>query len=84
MFLRLGACEIRLGSCPDALAPGTLGDHSYFAYVEVDDLVSLHRRLVERGADLIFAPKEEPWGMREMAVRTPDGHRLMLAARSDE
>ncbi len=81
VFLRLGACDVRLGSCPDAIPPGALGDHSYFAYIEVDNLAGLHQRLVAEGAGLIFAPKDQPWGMREMAVRTPDGHRILFARR---
>jgi hypothetical protein len=23
-------------------------------------------------------PRDEPWGMRELALRSPDGHRFML------
>jgi catechol 2,3-dioxygenase-like lactoylglutathione lyase family enzyme len=79
VFLRGGACDLRLGSCPDALPPRELGDHSYFAYLVVDDLAAVHDRLVERDADLLFPPVDQPWGMREVGVRTPDGHRFMVA-----
>jgi catechol 2,3-dioxygenase-like lactoylglutathione lyase family enzyme len=78
-FLRRGACGLRLGSCPDAIDPRNLGDHQYFAYVEIDDVDRYHAEIVAKGADLLFAPTTQPWGMREMGVRTPDGHRLMFA-----
>ena len=77
-FLKSGACRIRLGECPDAPAVQALGDHQYFAFLHVDDVNGLHRRLSEAGARILKPPTDEPWGMREMAVRTPDGHRFMV------
>ena len=83
VFLRNGTGDLRLGSCPDALPPVQLGDHSYFAYIEVDDATVLHDRVSADGGDaVLFAPVDQPWGMREMGVRTPDGHRLVFAQRS--
>jgi len=76
-FLRDG-CFIMAGECPDALPPGRLGDHSYFAYLEVDDADRLHDELVARGAQLIKPLRTEPWGMREFGIRTEDGHRIMF------
>ena len=79
VFLRRGACVLRLGSCPDAIAPRDLGDHRYFGYIEVDDLDAYHAEISARNAELLFPPTSQPWGMREMGVRTPDGHRVMFA-----
>lgn len=78
-FVRDG-CFIMAGECPDALSPGALGDHSYFAYVEVDDVDRLHDEVVARGASLIKPLRDEPWAMREFGIRTVDGHRIMFGA----
>jgi uncharacterized glyoxalase superfamily protein PhnB len=56
-----------------------LGDHSYFAYLTVDDVDALHAEFVGRGAIILHAASDKPWGQREMAVATPDGHRMMFA-----
>ena len=80
-FVRSGACTLRFGSCPGALPPADLGDHGYFGYFEVAKINDLHDRLAERSVDVISPPSDRPWGMREMGIRTPDGHRVMLAER---
>jgi catechol 2,3-dioxygenase-like lactoylglutathione lyase family enzyme len=77
-FVRRGACHIMLGECPDAIPPADLGDHQYFAYIYVDDLHRYHAEIKDKGADIISGPEDKSWGMREMAVRTPDGHRVMF------
>jgi uncharacterized glyoxalase superfamily protein PhnB len=66
------------GECRDALPATELGDHSYFAYLEVDDIDRLHEDVVAKGAALIKELRDEPWGMREFGVRTVDGHRIMF------
>jgi len=71
-------CSIMAGECRDALPPRELGDHSYFAYFVVDDLDAMHDRLVAANAEILKPPRAEPWGMRELALRTADGHRIML------
>lgn len=80
-FLERDGITIRLGECPGAIAPADLGDHSYFAYLYVDDIDALHAEITPRGADIIAPPTSHPWGMREMPVRTIDGHRIMFAQR---
>src|SRR5215208_5586066 len=77
MYLR-GSCRVMAGECPDALPATELGDHSYFAYLTVDDLEELHRKLIAAGAEIVKALCTEPWGMREFGVRTVDGHRIMF------
>lgn len=72
------ACHILAGECPDALPPAQLGDHSYFAYVLVEDLDSFFAEVTARGAQLTKPPRDEPWGMREFGIRTADGHRMMF------
>jgi uncharacterized glyoxalase superfamily protein PhnB len=77
-WLQRDACVIMAGECPDALPPAQLGDHSYFAYVEVDDIDALHADVAARGAEISKPLRDEPWGMREFGVRTVDGHRMMF------
>lgn len=71
---------VGLGECANEPAASTLGDHSYVAYVTVDDVDALYDELRERGASIPAAPATKPWGMREFAVRTPDGHRMTFGA----
>ena len=78
LFYRCGDCMIMAGECPDALPPAQLGDHSYFAYLHVDDVDAEHERVRAAGATIIKPLRGEPWGMREFAVRTIDGFRIMF------
>lgn len=77
MYVR-DACRIMAGECPDAMPVAELGDHSYFAYLVVDDVDALHATVAAAGADVVRALVTEPWGMREFGVRTIDGHRIMF------
>lgn len=75
-------CVIMAGECPDALPPRDLGDHSWFAYIEVDGIDELHDDVVTRGVEVISALKDEPWQMREFGIRTADGHRIKFGSPS--
>ncbi|HVY60280.1 MAG TPA: VOC family protein, partial [Planctomycetota bacterium] len=72
------ACTILAGACPDAPPAASIGDHSYFAYLVVDDADAELARALAAGARVTKAIRDEPWGMREFGVRTVDGHRIML------
>jgi len=74
-FIR-GDCFIMAGECPDALPPRELGDHSWFAYIEVDGIDAFHDEIVGRGAEIISPIADQAWGMREFGLRTVDGHRI--------
>ncbi len=78
VFCRADAIAFMLGRCPDATPASEIGDHSYLAYLRTDDVDALHRQAIAAGADVTKAPVDEPWGMREMALRSPDGHRFMV------
>jgi uncharacterized glyoxalase superfamily protein PhnB len=77
-FCRAGEVTFMLGRCPDVPAAADLGDHSYVAYLHVDDVDAFHERAVAAGSEVLKAPQDEPWGMRELALRSPDGHRFTL------
>jgi catechol 2,3-dioxygenase-like lactoylglutathione lyase family enzyme len=80
--LTRGEVRLMLGHCPGALSPGEIGDHSYFAYIVVEDVGALHAELVGKSAIILHPPIDRPWGKREMGVATPDGHRIMFAQTS--
>ena len=78
LFYTSGDCMIMAGECPDALPPSQLGDHSYFAYLQVEDIDVFHQSVREAGAQICKDLREEPWGMREFGLVTADGHRIMF------
>jgi catechol 2,3-dioxygenase-like lactoylglutathione lyase family enzyme len=62
LFYTLGDCTIMAGECPDAIPPSELGDHSYFAYMEVDDIDPFYRLVAAAGAKICKTIRSEPWG----------------------
>jgi len=77
-FMERDGCRIQLGECPDAIPAGETGDHSYFCYLYVDDATGLYAHAKHEKAEIIKEIRDEPWGVREFALRTPDGHRIMI------
>ncbi len=77
LFERDG-CQIMAGHCADSIPAKELGDHSYFAYLVVDNADKYFADILEKGAEVIKPLKSEPWGMREFGVRTNEGHRIMF------
>ncbi len=77
IFEREG-CQIMAGHCPESISPGDLGDHSYFAYIVVDDASAYYREFGSKNAEFIKHLRDEPWRMREFGIRTIDGHRIMF------
>jgi predicted enzyme related to lactoylglutathione lyase len=71
-------CRVMAGECRDAMPVADTGYHSYFAYLVVDDADAWHARVTAAGADICKPIASEPWQMREFAVRTVDGHRIMI------
>jgi catechol 2,3-dioxygenase-like lactoylglutathione lyase family enzyme len=74
-----GEVRVMIGRCPDALAVRALGDHNYFGFLATDDVDALHAEFAAKGALIRSAPADKRWGWREMAVATPEGHRMMFA-----
>ena len=71
--------RLMLGRCPESLPATALGDHSYFGFFATNDVDALHAEFSARGARIISGPTDKPWGWREMAVGSPEGHRMMFA-----
>ena len=78
IFVRRDNCMIMLGECPDDMPASQLGCHNYFAYLRVDDVNAYHAQLQEKGVTPLSPLADEPWGMREFSIVTPDGHRIRI------
>jgi uncharacterized glyoxalase superfamily protein PhnB len=40
----------------------------------VDDVDAVYKTCMEQGIEVTWPPTDEPWGVREMHIRHPDGH----------
>ena len=78
LFYSSGDCTIMAGECPDAIPPSQLGDHSYFAYLQVEEIDSLYKSVRAASAQICKTIRDEPWQMREFGLITGDGHRIMF------
>ena len=81
-----GECEVFLcqdgqGGRGKSALPMTSGpqgddgaDKGVWMSIWVDDVDSIHRHCLAQGLEVTWPPTDEPWGVREMHVRHPDGH----------
>ena len=77
-FLSRGACQLRIGDCPDAQPISTCQDHSWFAYLHVHEAAALYQEFIGKNVTIWQRLADKPWGMREFAIATPDGHRIVF------
>lgn len=75
-FLTRDAFRVMLGECVDERPASELGNHSYYAYWNVEGVDDLYREFEAKGALLTSKPMNKPWGLREFTLKTPDGHRI--------
>ena len=47
------------------------------------DIDGLHAHVLAQGGTVLLAPTDQPWGLREIVVQAPGGHRLVLGAEID-
>ena len=80
LFYTCGNCTIMAGECRDAIHPSQLGDHSYYAYLEVENINDYYATVCAAGAKISKKIRDEPWGTREFGLVTVDGHRIMFAS----
>ncbi|WP_435005201.1 bleomycin resistance family protein [Tundrisphaera lichenicola] len=59
---------------PTTKESGQSGDKGVWMSVWVDDVDAVHRHCLAGGLEVTMPPTDEPWGVREMHVRHPDGH----------
>lgn len=53
-------------------------------WLQVRDLDVEHERLRAAGVPVLRAPRQEPWGLREMHVADPDGLQIVLVQVPDD
>jgi len=80
LFYHCGSCVIMAGECPDAIDPAKLGDHCYYAYLQIDDIDRFYESVRAAGAKICKMIRNESWGMREFGLVTADGHRIMYGS----
>ena len=73
--IELGKAQIFLSLDPE-LAARLEGVSHFLGADDVDALYALHR---ERGADIISALENKPWGVREYTLRDLNGYRLRIS-----
>jgi catechol 2,3-dioxygenase-like lactoylglutathione lyase family enzyme len=73
-----GDVRLMIGHCPNEKRAEEIGSHSWLGYIEVDDVDALHAEFISRGAPCT-EPRDQPYGMREILVTAPEGHRIMFA-----
>jgi hypothetical protein len=56
------------------------GRHESDAFVYVDDVDALYEELLARGARLHRGVQDEPYGIPDFTIETPDGHRIAFGA----
>jgi len=61
----------------DALPVRPCGEIRVHVGAEID---ALFEHVRAAGAEIVLPPVDQPWGLREFVLRTPDGHRLRLCA----
>jgi uncharacterized glyoxalase superfamily protein PhnB len=49
-------------------------DKGVWMSVWVDDVDVIYQHCLNRGIEVTYPPTDEPWNVREMHVRHPDGH----------
>jgi len=54
------------------------GQSGSWAYLFIDGVTEYAEIIRANGADILSGPTDEPWGMREMHVKDPDGHLLRI------
>src|SRR5690348_15830609 len=76
IFVGKDNCMIMLGECPETLPASELGDHSFFAYLRVDDVEGYYAEANAKGVKICSPIEDKPWKMREFGVISPEGHRM--------
>ena len=73
--MRLGDALVYLGDPgEDYRNPRRLGGSTVGIYVRVDDVDAHHRHALERGAEVVYPPVDQPYGYREYSARDSEGH----------
>ena len=77
-FLTRDSCEVMMGECRDEVDARETGNHSYFAFWNVDNANELYEEWTAKGVNISYRLRDEDWGWRVFGVETLDGHRIMV------
>lgn len=77
-FLSRGKFVVMLGECSDDRSAFETNNHSYFAYIDVENIDALYEEFQNKEVEIPSSIEDKPWGQREFSVRTIDGHRIMF------
>jgi catechol 2,3-dioxygenase-like lactoylglutathione lyase family enzyme len=75
---------VMLGECPDDRSAFETLNHSYFAYIDVENIDDLYEEYRLKDIEMLSVPEDKLWGQREFGIRTIDGHRIMFGQPVDE
>lgn len=78
VFLKRDSCFIMLGECKEDISAFDTNNHSYFAYIDIEQVDLLYDELIQKDVEIISDIESKPWGQREFGIRTIDGHRIMF------
>jgi hypothetical protein len=79
-FGAVGSGSVEIFLCLDGQGgrgrDGGIGGDGQGVWVSlfVDNVDAIHTICLREGLEVLQAPQDEPWGVREMLVRHPDGH----------
>lgn len=59
-------------------------DRGVWMSIWVDDVDEVYRHCVAQGIEVTWPPSDEPWNVREMHVRHPDGHVFRISQGTEE
>ena len=59
-------------------------DEGVWLSIWVDDVDAIHRQCLDRGIEITYPPTDEPWHVREMHIRHPDGHVFRVGCNASE
>ncbi|MBT8218533.1 MAG: VOC family protein [Bacteroidia bacterium] len=77
-FLKREGFMVMLGECADDRSAFETRNHSYFAYIDVENIDRLFEELSAKEVEILQPVADKTWGQREFAIRTIDGHRIMF------
>ena len=66
------------------LCQGGQGKDGTWMSLWVDDVDAVHAECVAQGIEVTMPPTDEPWNVREMHVRHPDGHTFRIGRGLEE
>lgn len=83
LFLCLNGQGGRGRGTNSSTSGGEAGDDTFdkgvWMSVWVDDVDAVHARCLKEGLDVTHPPTNEPWGVREVHLRHPDGHVIRIS-----